>query len=63
MTPQMWLTIASVLLGFACFGGSFACFMYRKPAWLTWGLMAISLVFTTVIPVSIAVFHATTTVS
>ena len=63
MTPQMWLTIASVMIGFLCFGGSFACFMYKRSPRLTWGLMAISLVFTTVIPVTLAVFYATTTVS
>lgn len=34
--------------------------MYHKPAKLTWGLFAIAVVMITVIPVTLAVFSAST---
>ena len=52
--------MGSVFMGFLCFGGSFACYMYHKPAKLTWGLFAIAVVLITVIPVALAVFSAST---
>ena len=53
-------TMGSVFMGFLCFGGSFASYMYHKPAKLPWGLFAIAVVLITVIPVTLAVFSAST---
>ncbi|MDO4684917.1 MAG: hypothetical protein Q4A92_00060 [Corynebacterium sp.] len=55
----MWVTIASVFIGFLCFGGSFASFMYKKRPVQIWGLFITAVFFITVIPVTIAVFWAT----
>ena len=38
MTPQVTLTIISVFIGFFLFTASFASFMYKKPAKVTWTL-------------------------
>lgn len=59
----MIVTIASVFLGFLCFGGSFASFMYKKRPVQIWGLFISAIIFITVIPVTIAVFWATLFVS
>lgn len=56
---SMIVTISSVFLGFLCFGGSFASFMYKKPPVQIWGLFIAAIVLITVIPVTIAVFWAT----
>ncbi|APT85714.1 hypothetical protein [Corynebacterium aquilae] len=53
------VTIVSVFLGFACFTGSFASFMYKKPKTLTWGLMVAAIILITLIPTTIAIFFAT----
>lgn len=55
----MIITMASVFLGFLCFGGSFASFMYKKRPAQIWGLFVAAIVLITVIPVTIAVFWAT----
>ena len=57
-TPLI-ITMASVFVGFLCFGGAFASFMYGKPRRLVWGLFAVAVVCITLIPVTIAVFWAT----
>ena len=56
---SMIVTISSVFLGFLCFGGSFASFMYKKRSVQIWGLFIAAIILITVIPVTIAVFWAT----
>lgn len=51
--------MASVLIGFLLFGGSFASFMAKRRPAVIWGLFAAAIVFITVIPVVVAVFWAT----
>ncbi|QFQ03402.1 hypothetical protein CUROG_10350 [Corynebacterium urogenitale] len=58
MSLTMILTMASVLLGFMFFGGSFAAFSYHKPKSLVWTLFGIAIVFITIVPVSLAIFVA-----
>lgn len=58
-TPVMLTTMGSVFLGFLCFGGAFASFMYKKSPKLTWGLFSAAVVLVTVIPVVLAVFAGT----
>ncbi|MBP3088222.1 hypothetical protein EML15_03540 [Corynebacterium sp. sy017] len=53
----LW-TIASVFIGFLCFGSSFACFMYKKSQVLVWSLFGVAVVFIALIPVCLAVFVA-----
>ena len=55
----MIVTMSSVFIGFLCFGGSFAGFVYKKSPRLVWT----AVFFITVIPVIIAVFWATLFVS
>lgn len=59
MTPQVTVTIVSVFIGFFLFTASFASFMYKKPATVTWWLFGIAVFFITVVPVTVAVFWAT----
>ncbi|MEJ4113079.1 hypothetical protein ACGE24_06890 [Corynebacterium kroppenstedtii] len=59
MTPQVIVTIVSVFVGFFLFTASFASFMYKKPAVLTWGLFVVAVFFITVVPVTVAIFWAT----
>ena len=59
----MIVTMSSVFIGFLCFGGSFASFVYKKSPWLVWTLFCMAVFFITVIPVIIAVFWATLFVS
>ncbi len=54
------VTMASVFIGFLFFGGAFASFMYKKPNIQIWSLFAIAIVLITVVPVTIAIFWATT---
>lgn len=53
------VTMASVLIGFLFFGGSFASFSYGKSKKVVWTLFAIAIVFITIVPVTVAVFFAT----
>ncbi|MGP6174124.1 hypothetical protein [Corynebacterium sp. A21] len=55
----MIITMASVFIGFLCTGGAFAAFMYKKSKILVAVLLLIALVLVTIIPVTIAVFFAT----
>lgn len=56
---SLFITMASVLLGFLFFGGSFASFSYGKPKKLVWTLFGIAIFFITVVPVTVGVFFAT----
>lgn len=56
---ELLVTMASVLIGFLLFGGSFASFMAKRRPAVIWGLFAAAIVFITVIPVVVAVFWAT----
>lgn len=55
----MIITMASVFIGFLCTGGAFAAFMYQKSKILVTVLLLMALVLVTIIPVTIAVFFAT----
>ncbi|AGT06681.1 putative membrane protein [Corynebacterium glutamicum MB001] len=59
-TTVLLVTMVSVFVGFLCFGGAFASFMYKKSNKQIWTLFSIAIVLITVIPVTIAVFWATT---
>lgn len=58
-TTVLLVTMVSVFVGFLCFG-AFASFMYKKSNKQIWTLFSIAIVLITVIPVTIAVFWATT---
>ncbi|ALC07024.1 putative membrane protein [Corynebacterium deserti GIMN1.010] len=58
----LFITMASVFIGFLFFGGAFASFMYKKSNVQIWTLFTIAIVLITVIPVTIAVFWASTPV-
>lgn len=60
MSTTMLLTMGSVFVGFLLFGAAFASFMYQKPKKQIWTLFCVAVLFITVIPVSLAVFVATT---
>lgn len=52
------ITMASVLVGFLCVGGSFASFMYGKSKKQVWTLFSLAVLFLTIVPVGLAVFVA-----
>lgn len=54
MSTTMWLAIGSIFIGFLLFGGAFASFSYNKSPKLVWTLFGLSLIFTTIIPVTMA---------
>lgn len=55
----MFVTMASVMIGFILFGSSYLAFSYRKSRVLVWSLFALAVVFMTFVPVTVAVFFAT----
>lgn len=58
MSPALSVTMASILLGFLCFGGSFYAFSTKAPAKVTWTLLVVAIFFISVIPTTVAVFFA-----
>lgn len=54
MSAAMWIAMLSIGIGFVLFGSAFASFSYGKSQRLVWTLFGLSLIFTTVIPVFMA---------
>ncbi|AWB82833.1 hypothetical protein C3B44_11240 [Corynebacterium yudongzhengii] len=52
--------IVSIVLGFFCFASAYLSVMKKKPAKLSWIFGIAGALFVTVIPVTLAVFFATT---
>lgn len=57
------LGIASIVVGFVCIATAFVAVMRKKPVWIPVTLGITSLIFVTVVPVTLAIFFAAQTPS
>ncbi|AGS35942.1 hypothetical protein B841_12350 [Corynebacterium maris DSM 45190] len=57
------LGIASIVIGFFCIATAFVAVMRKKPVWIPVTLGITSLIFVTVVPVTLAIFFAAQTPS
>ncbi|RAV31274.1 hypothetical protein [Corynebacterium heidelbergense] len=58
MTTAMFVTMASVFVGFCCIAGAYATYSYGKPRALVWSLFTAAVLCLTLVPVTIAIFWA-----